>query len=173
MNTPVVFYRRLMWLYNHGISARHDNTGHMFICQETEGTRGSNEVAASIYAFLKLVNCAQYDHIHSFSNCCGGQNRNKTMTTFFMLLFETTNIQSWTHTFLESGHSYLTNDTDFKKIQKNKDTNQSIFTKGEWTVIIKWCNFHDSEMQGRFYASAGLQRYRTNLQRYRTYRTIN
>ena len=37
MNNSVVFYKRQMCLYNLWINTRHDNRGHMFISQETEG----------------------------------------------------------------------------------------------------------------------------------------
>ena len=63
----------------------------------------------------------KYEEIHTFSDACGGQNRNKNVVSLFMYICETTNIKSWTHIYLESGHSYLPNDTDFGVIERSKN----------------------------------------------------
>ena len=59
-------------------------------------------------------------------------------------------INSWTHTFLESGHSFLPNDTDFGKIENAKKKNIGIYSEEDWTVIIKGCNFNVTKMKGSF-----------------------
>ena len=161
LNTSVVFYKRQMWFYNLGINTRHDNKAYMCVWQETDGKRGSNEVASSLNEFLKTIDLSKYDHIHSFSDGCGGQNRNKTMVAFFMHICQTTHIETWTHSFLESGHSFLPNDTDFGKIEKAKNKNLNIFTANEWKDIIKQCNFNVIEMKGKFLEFSDLQKYHT------------
>ena len=137
LNTSIVFYKRQMWLYNLGKNTRHNNKGHMCIWQETEGNRGSNEVASCLYAFLQSIDLSKYLEIHSFKDRSSGQNRNKTKVAFFMYMCQSTHIQSWTHTFLESGHWFLTNDTDFGKIERAKNKNVSIFSADDWKSVIR------------------------------------
>ena len=61
-----------------------------------------------------------------------------------------TNIKAWTHTFLESGHSFLPNDTDFGKIEKKKNMRESIYTSSHWIKLISDCNFSVHNMKGKF-----------------------
>ena len=150
LNTSVVLYKRQMWLYTLGINTRHNNKGHVCIWQETEGKRGSNEVVSCLYAFLQSIDLSKYLEIHSFSYGCSGQNWNKTLITFFMYVCQSTHIQSWTHTFLESGHLFLPNDTDFGKIERAKNANVSIFTADDWRSVIRQCNFNILDMKGKF-----------------------
>ena len=76
-----------------------------------------------------------------------------------MYICQNANIQSWTHTFLESGHLFPPNNTDGGKIEKIKNKNMSIFTKGEWKEIIIQLNFNGFEMKVKLYDFTGLQKY--------------
>ena len=55
--------------------------------------------------------------------------------------------------------------TDIGKIEKTKNKNMTIFTKGEWKEIKGQLNFNVFEIKEKFYDF-------TNLQRY-TYRKLN
>ena len=122
----------------------------MCVWQETEAKRGSCEVASAVLEFLKTsCDLKKYDTIHTFSDSCGGQNRNKNVISMFMYVCETTNIQEWTHTFLESGHSYLPNDTDFGKIEKSKAKQTKIENFNGWVDLIKLHGFNVIEMGGK------------------------
>ena len=158
LETSVVFYKRQMWLYNLGINNRRDNKGSMFIWQETDGKRGSNEVVSCVHAFLNSLDLSQYDVIHTFSDGCGGQNKNKTFVSYIMYLVQTTNIRYWTHSFMESGHFYLPNDTDFGRIERSKKRAEYIFTASKWESLITKCNFAVTNMQGKFLEFSDLQK---------------
>ena len=158
LNASAAFYKRQMWLYSLGINLRNTNKGTMCIWQETEGRRGSNEVASSIDAFLKTLNLSKYEAIHSFSEGCDNQNRNETILGYFMYVINNTNIKTWTHTYLENGHSYLLNDTDFGKIEKIKNKNLHVFNYDEWVKIIRLCKFDVVDMKNRFFDFKKLQK---------------
>ena len=113
----------------------------MCIWTENDGKRGSCEVASLIFPFLNKVDLTKFTRIHTFSGCCGGQNRNKNIVSLFMFITNTTPIISWSHTFLKSGHSFLPNDTDFRKIEKKKNSRLGVFSYENWIDLIKSCKF--------------------------------
>ena len=130
----------------------------MCLWNETTGKKGSNEVASSILAFLNKINLDQYEDIHTFSDCCGGQNRNKNIVSFFVYICENTHIKSWTHKFLESGHSYLPNDTDFGKIEKAKKNTFGIYSEEQWHQVIENCKFNVLKMKDAFFDVSEMQK---------------
>ena len=70
-------------------------------------------------------------------------------------LCQSTRIQSWTHTFLVSGHSFLPswflpNDADFGKIKRAKSINVSIFPADDQKSVIRQCNFNMLDMKEKF-----------------------
>lgn len=150
INTSVAYYKRQIWLYNLGINTRNDNKGHMFLWSEVEGKRGSVEVASCLNTFLENVDICKYTKIHSFSDCCGGQNRNRNIVSYMRYICSTTPILEWRHTFLESGHTYLPNDTDFGKIEKKKNKEEGIYDFNQWVNLIKSCNFETILMKSKF-----------------------
>ncbi|XP_018021044.1 uncharacterized protein LOC108677334 [Hyalella azteca] len=150
INTSVAFYKRRLWLYNLGINNRKDNTTTMCIWTEPEGKRGSNEVASALTEFLHAENVGKYRHIRSFSDGCEGLNKNETMISFFFHICRTTLVQSWTHVFLEPGHTYLPNDTDFVKIERKKNARHAVYNFEQWHELINECKFKVIHMKGKF-----------------------
>ena len=89
IQTSVAFHKRQLWLYNLGVNIRHDNQGHMFLWLENEGRRGSEEICSTIFHFLNersKSGVAEPKRMHSFSDCCGGQNRNKYFFLYVVVL---------------------------------------------------------------------------------------
>ena len=158
LNTSVAYYKRKLWLYNLGINTRNNNNGYMYLWDETNAKKGNNEVASSILAFFQQIDLKIFEEIHTFSDCCGGQNRNKNIVSFFMYICETTHIRTWTHTFLETGHSYLPNDTDFGKIEKMKRNTFGIYSVEQWAQMIKNCKFSVCQMKDKFFDISKLRK---------------
>ena len=137
LNTSVVFYKRQLWVYNLGIHTLHDDQGIMAMWTENEGKRGSKEVCSAILAFLKNVDLQNVRKIRTFSDCCGGLNRNKTIISFFMWVCDNFDVEEWEHIYMESGHSYLPNDRDFGLIEKKCRTNSCyIYTKEDMIKLV-------------------------------------
>lgn len=137
MNTSVVFYKRQMWMYNLGIHTCHDSQGYMCMWTENQGKRGANEVCSSIYKFINTIDHTKYEKILTFSDACGGQNRNKLVITFMMWICDNYNFESWEHFFLESGHSYLPNDRDFAHIEKKMKKETCIYHPDQMFEIVQ------------------------------------
>ena len=67
-----------------------------------------------------------------------------------MHFVQSSNRTSWTHSYLESGHSYLPNDTDFGRIERQKKKHLRVLTSDEWETLIKTCKFNVTNMHGNF-----------------------
>ncbi len=149
INTSVAYYKRQIWFYNLGINCFNLNTSYMCVWGENEGKRGSNEISSCIFQFLNGLDLSKFNKIHTFSDGCGGQNCNKTVITFFMYVCNSTPIQEWKHTYMESGHSFLPNDTDFGRIERLKNK-QNVYTFSAWVDLIEQCKFKVVIMRNRF-----------------------
>ena len=168
INTSVAFYKRQLSMHNFGIHTLHNKQGHMCLWTEAEGKRGANEVASSLHSFLDKEG-EGYENLVSFSDACGGQNRNKIVTAYFMYLCHTSPIKSWTHSFLESGHTFLPNDTDFGKIEKKKKDQIGLYCFEDYVSLIKKCKFNVIRMENKFKDFAQL----TNILKFRKFNESN
>jgi hypothetical protein len=152
LNTSVVFYKRQLWIYNVGINRCHDNQAFMAMWTEDEGKRGSQEVCSSLYAFLG-EQALNNHRLKSFSDACGGQNRNKNIILFMQWACNHLSLTEWEHRYLESGHSYLPNDRDFGLIEKKKKRSL-IYTKEEWFSLVETAQtkrpFQTIDMRDKF-----------------------
>ena len=149
IQTSVAFYKRQLWMYNLGINNRATNKGTMCLWTEVQGKRGSNEVGSAILEYLRSIDLTNIKEIYSFSDGCGGQNKNRTIASLFMNICRNTPVEQWTHSYLESGHSYLPNDVDFGKIERKKKYRQNIYESIAWEELVSECNFAIIKMEGK------------------------
>nr|CAH7758669.1 unnamed protein product [Callosobruchus chinensis] len=97
--------------------------------------KGSTEIGTCILKYLYELP-ETVTHVSSFSDTCGGQNRNKYVAA--AMLFAVNKIHHLNVIdlkFMESGHSYLEADAMHATIERARK-HKSIYTTREWSVLI-------------------------------------
>ena len=75
----------------------------------------------------------------SYSDGCGGQNKNNAIIGFYEELTNTGMYQRINHKVLERGHTFLENDRDFVQIEKRKKTAE-VYVPEDWIYVIEEAN---------------------------------
>ena len=138
LSTSVAYYKRNLYVYNFGIHCFNTKTGFMHVWDETEGGRGSQEVASCICKHLK-ENAPSHENIILFSDSCTGQNRNIKLSLMLLKLVQdpAMAVETIDLKFLVSGHSFLPNDSEFGVIESSSKKCQNIFVPEDWFDLIK------------------------------------
>lgn len=138
--TNVAFYKRQLWLYNSGVHSASDDVGHCYVWVEGEAGRGAQEVGSCLLKYIDMKLRPSVEHLILWSDCCGGQNRNiKIVLMLKAILSSHHTLKSISFRFLESGHTFLPNDTDFSKIETALKHHQRLYTAEEYMEIFKTC----------------------------------
>lgn len=115
---------------------------------ELQGGRGSEQIASCI--FKKLVQLPRnVEHVITYSDTCGGQNRNINMAVMFMFaMAKNENLQVVDQKFLLPGHKRLECDSDHARIERAKislGSSQSYKSSDDEKIRIMvprdWCQF--------------------------------
>lgn len=135
-NVSNFYYSRKMATYNFTIYDQVTSHGECFLWDETDGKRGSDEIGSALYKhLLSLPNHVK--HVIYYSDCCGGQNRNRYVTTLLLhAIRNISNLEKIEIKFLESGHTQMECDSMHSTIEKAKK-NLKIFSPAEYETIIK------------------------------------
>ncbi|XP_071053409.1 uncharacterized protein [Onthophagus taurus] len=138
LTTSIAYYKRNLYMYNCGVHPINFGPPEMFVWNETEGGRGSQEISIVLYKHLKnnVKNCTE---ITLYYDTCGGQNRNINLSVQLLKLCNEASTVAKTINviFMISGHSYLPNDADFGVIEKNSKHSLLLYGPDDWIKIIK------------------------------------
>lgn len=177
--TNVAFYKRQLWLYNSGIHSASNDIGHCYIWVEGEAGRGAQEVGSCLIKYIQTKLRPTVEHLILWSDCCGGQNRNiKIVLMLKALLNSHDTLKVITMRFLESGHTFLPNDTDFSKIETALKHYQRIYTAEEYISIIKKCKKRKPLQvykmnKADFYSTEKLEKNTTNRKKFTDKTKVN
>ena len=101
-----VFYAHQLWTYNFGIHDCVAEKGYMFMWDETVAKRGSSEVTSCLKHFFQAYRTGARSLV-SYSNGCGGQNKNVTIVALYNELHLSGVYDILNHKFLPRGHTFL------------------------------------------------------------------
>ena len=76
LRTNEAYYCRQMNLYNFGVHSYPEDTGVMHLWTENQGMRGSEEISSCLDEYFIENIHGHVTKIISYSDACGGQNRN-------------------------------------------------------------------------------------------------
>jgi len=131
-----IYYKRKLAVYNFTVYDVLKN-GHCFLWDETEGKRGAIEIASALLRFFETLP-DNVTHVSTFSDTCGGQNRNRFIVTAMLYAVQKLHISMVDIKYMESGHSYLEADSIYATIEHARK-HQSIYTFKEWEILIRSC----------------------------------
>ena len=80
-----------------------------------------------------------YRSLVSFSDGCGGQNKNRTIVGLLAEFHRTGVYEVLNHRFLIRGHTFLENDIDFSQIEKRKKS-ASVYVPQDWLKVVEETN---------------------------------
>ena len=102
---------------------------------EVEGGRGSNEIGTCLFQWLSQLP-PTVKEVSFYSDTCGGQNRNQNVAALLMYAVQKTQVETITHNFLESGHSYMECDSMHSAIECEKKY-VDVYTMIDWVSIFR------------------------------------
>lgn len=137
LSTGVCYYKRQLWTYCLGIHNLSTNVAHMYVWNESQGSRGPQEIGTCLIHYIK--NFVFTSKLIMYSDQCGGQNRNIKIAVLckYILESELSVLNQIDHKFLVSGHSFMPCDQDFGVIEKNKKFVENIYVPDDWVRVIK------------------------------------
>lgn len=130
-----MYYSRKFSTYNFTLFDQSSKDGFCFIWNETNGSRGSDEIGSILFAFLKTLP-PETKHVSFFSDSCGGQNRNRFIAALMKVAVAMLAIECIELKFLEVGHTQMEVDSMHSVIERHKK-NLVVYSPLEWPNIVR------------------------------------
>lgn len=112
--TSITYYKRQLNLYNLGIHVGSSGKSIFNIWLEYEASKGSQEVESCLKKYIENIK-APVKTLILWSDSCGGQNRSiKFVLMMIYTLQNHPSLKSISMRYLQSGHSFLPNDSDIQ-----------------------------------------------------------
>lgn len=120
------YYKRQLYLYNFTIVLGSSNSSlskekvFAYTWKETDGPKGSNEIASAVFHRLQQLNLDGITEIRLFADGCGGQNKNFTVITMASAWLQRApqHVKTVELIFPIRGHSFIPPDRVFGNIEK-------------------------------------------------------
>ncbi|KAL4713786.1 hypothetical protein ACJJTC_012303 [Scirpophaga incertulas] len=138
--TSVVYYKRQLNLHNLGIHSGSDGKGYFHIWLEHEAGRGTQEVGSCLKKFISARMKPDRTHLILWADSCGGQNRSIKMVLMLLhILHSHAKLQKITMRFLQPGHTYLPNDSEFGDVECALKSNFRLYTPDDYIAVMENC----------------------------------
>ena len=135
-NVSQVYYKRKLNCYNLSVYSLGNAKATCFMWNETEGNRGSNEIASSLLLYLKSLPSTT-SHVCLYSDSCSGQNRNRHVTAALLHgVLTINNIRTIDQKYLEHGHTEMECDSMHAAVEAAKKCT-SVFVPSQWDTIVR------------------------------------
>ncbi|CAG9791146.1 unnamed protein product [Diatraea saccharalis] len=138
--TSIVYYKRQLNLHNLGIHCGSSGKGYFYIWLEHEAGRGTQEVGSCIKKFINDHLKSSASELILWADSCGGQNRSIKMILMLLhVLHKNNNLQKITVRFLQPGHTYLPNDSEFGDVECALKSHNRLYTAEDYISVMKNC----------------------------------
>lgn len=139
-----MFYLRKLWLYVFCVHNLSDNSSVFYTYHEGEGKKGPNEVCSFLSHYITNFLPESVSKLHVFSDACGGQNRNHTLTRLLSSLTVTGRFQNICQYFPVRGHSFLACDRNFACVKRVIRRHDRVYLPSEYNHMIANARKKDS-----------------------------
>lgn len=129
-----IYYRRKLSVYNFTILDSNLD-GFCYVWDEINGMKGSSEIGTGLVTYMNNLP-PDVKHVTTYSDTCGGQNRNQYVASAMLYIVNKTNIDTVNMKYMESGHTYLEADSMHSTIERARK-HKKIYSTEEWGLLIQ------------------------------------
>lgn len=150
--TSIAYYKRQLNLYNFGIHVGSSGQGIFNIWLETEASKGTQEVGSCLKKFIQSIS-RPIKRLILWSDSCGGQNRSiKLVLMMIHILQNHRSLETISMRYLQSGHSFLPNDSEFGDAETYMKQYEAIYTDRQYIDIMEACRIENKFVVNRMSA---------------------
>lgn len=139
ITTSIIYYLRQLNLYNFGIHTGSTGKGKFNIWTEDEASKGTQEVGSCLKLHIEKIT-RPIKKLILWSDSCGGQNRSIKLVLMLMyILHNHDTLESVSMRYLQSGHSFLPNDSEFGEVESALKHCDELYTDENYMDAMKTC----------------------------------
>lgn len=138
LHTNVAYYKRKLWTYNLGIHNLKNGRPYFYVWNEGMAKRGSSDIGSCLMHFLDKFAPSNMKKLVIFSDNCGGQNKNISLSLLLLRYIHSGRLEMIKHYYLMPGHSMSACDRDFGNLA-TYIRGQEIYTTPHYVELMKKC----------------------------------
>ncbi len=143
MPTSIVYYKRQLNLYNLGIHTGSTGEGLFNTWKENEASKGTQEVGSCLKKYIDNIKRSA-KRLILWADSCGGQNRSIRLVLMIIYILQRhATLESISLRYLESGHTFLPNDSEFGDFECALKREETIYTDEAYIKIMKSCRIEN------------------------------
>lgn len=141
--TNIVYYKRQLNLYNCGIHSGKYDKGIFNVWMEYEASKGTQEIGSCLKKFINNIT-APVENLILWSDSCGGQNRSIRLVLMIIhVLQQHPSLKTISLRYLQSGHSFMRNDSDFGDFECALKRHEKVCTDVAYMKIMEDCRIQN------------------------------